>query len=56
MRADDTLADLERKVRLASALGTWPATLTQWSEDAAHGLRPIWRHSAVDTQDALSCS
>lgn len=44
VRASDSVADLERKVHLASILGTWQATLTRWKETEG-GLRPAWRHN-----------
>ena len=40
---DDTLADLRRKIRVASILGTWQSTLTNFK-----GLRPQWKKNAED--------
>jgi hypothetical protein len=47
VRAGDSVEDLERKVRVASTLGTWQATLTQWKEGDA-GLRAKWRENTVE--------
>lgn len=44
MRAGDSEEDLQRKVQIASILGTWQATLTRWKE-ARGGLRASWREN-----------
>lgn len=41
------MEDLQRKVRIATTLGTWQATLTQWKE-GGEGLRPQWRRNTVE--------
>jgi len=43
VRAGDTLQDLERKVRIASILGTFQSTLTDFKY-----LRPIWKRNTQD--------
>jgi ribonucleoside-triphosphate reductase (thioredoxin) len=43
IRSDDTLADLKRKIRIASILGTWQSTLTDFK-----GLRPEWKQNAEE--------
>jgi ribonucleoside-triphosphate reductase len=43
IRANDSITDLKRKVRIASILGTWQSTLTDF-----HGLRPEWRENAEE--------
>lgn len=40
VRSDDTLQTLERKVRLATILGTWQSSMTNFNY-----LRPIWREN-----------
>lgn len=41
--ADDSINDLKRKVRIASVLGTWQSTLTDFKS-----LRPDWRENAEE--------
>lgn len=41
------MEDLLRKVRVATTLGTWQATLTQWKE-GGEGLRAQWRQNTVE--------
>lgn len=43
IRADDTITDLKRKVRIASILGTWQSTLTDFK-----GVRPEWHDNAEE--------
>lgn len=41
------MEDLLRKVRVATTLGTWQATLTHWKE-GGEGLRAQWRQNTVE--------
>ena len=43
IREDDTLADIENKVRLATILGTWQSTLTDFKY-----LRKIWKDNTEE--------
>ena len=43
IRSTDTVADMRRKVKLATIIGTWQSTLTDF-----HGLRPLWAANAVE--------
>jgi ribonucleoside-diphosphate reductase alpha chain len=43
VRSDDTVASLKDKVRLASIIGTFQSTLTNFRY-----LRPVWRHNAEE--------
>lgn len=42
-RADDTVSDLHRKVQLATILGTWQSTLTDFKY-----IRPKWKQNAEE--------
>ena len=49
VRAGDSMEDLLRKVRAATTLGTWQATLTHWIESTCgEGLRAQWRHNTME--------
>jgi ribonucleoside-triphosphate reductase (thioredoxin) len=43
VRADDTVASLREKVRLATIIGTFQSTLTDFRY-----LRPVWKHNAEE--------
>lgn len=43
VRAEDTISDLKRKVRIASIMGTWQSSLTKFSN-----LRPQWVENAEE--------
>ncbi len=43
VRPADTLEDLKRKVRLATIIGTWQATVTEFDY-----LRKVWKHNVDD--------
>lgn len=43
IRGDDTMTSLRRKVRIASVMGTWQSTLTEF-----HGLREGWQENAEE--------
>jgi ribonucleotide reductase, class II len=43
IRPGDDQAELARKVRLATVIGTWQSTLTDFNH-----LRPIWRHNTEE--------